>query len=117
VPSGKGLCSVEQVSSRMSGGRAALLGAGCGALIGALFALLFGIFFDGPNFGSLLLYSVANGVIFGALLAGMYYVIESDGSRDFVSETSIVADRYEVHADEGVADEATRVLSTMPGRS
>jgi hypothetical protein len=39
------------------------------------------------------------------------------GSRDFVSETSIVADRYEVHADEGVADEAKRVLSTMPGRS
>lgn len=114
---GKGLRSVEQVSSRMSGARAALIGAGYGALIGALFALLFGIFFDGPNFGGLLLYSVANGVIFGALLAGMYYVIESDGSRDFVSETSIVADRYEVHADEGVADEAKRVLSTMPGRS
>jgi Heat induced stress protein YflT domain len=114
---GKGLRSVEQVSSRMSGGRAALIGAGYGALIGALFALLFGIFFDGPNFGGLLLYSMANGVIFGALLAGMYYVIESDGSRDFVSETSIVADRYEVHADEGVADEAKRVLSIMPGRS
>jgi hypothetical protein len=101
----------------MSGGRAALIGAGYGALIGALFALLFGIFFDGPNFGGLLLYGVANGVIFGALLAGMYYVIGSDGSRDFVSETSIVADRYEVHADEGVADEAKRALSTMPGRS
>src|SRR5512139_2012202 len=43
---GKGLRSVEQVSSRMSGGRAALIGAGYGALIGALFALLFGIFFD-----------------------------------------------------------------------
>jgi hypothetical protein len=47
----------------------------------------------------------------------MYYVIASDGSRDFVSDMSIVADRYEVHADEGVADEAKRVLSTMPGRS
>jgi hypothetical protein len=42
---------------------------------------------------------------------------QSDGSRDFVSDTSIVADRYEVHADEGAADEAKRVLSTMPGRS
>lgn len=114
---GKGLRSVEQVSGRMSGGRAALIGAGYGALIGALFALLFGIFFDGPNFGGLLLYSVANGVIFGALLAGMYYVIGSDGSRDFVSDMSIVADRYEVQADEGVAGRAKRVLSTMPGRS
>ena len=37
-------------------------------------------------------------------------------SRNFVSDTSIVADRYEVHADEGVADEAKRVPSTMPGR-
>ena len=43
-------------------------------------------------------------------------MIESDGSRDFVSEPSIVADHHEVHADEGVADEAKRVLSTMPGR-
>ncbi|MGE5747860.1 MAG: hypothetical protein ACM33U_11440 [Solirubrobacterales bacterium] len=60
---------------------------------------------------------MANGVIFGALHAGMYYVIESDGSRDFVSDMSIVADRYEVHADEGVAEQANRVLSTMPGRS
>jgi hypothetical protein len=51
------------------------------------------------------------------LLAGIYYVLDSDGSRDFVSDMNIVADRYEVHADEGVADEAKRVLSTMPGRS
>jgi hypothetical protein len=73
---GKGVRSVEQVFARMSGGRAALVGAGDGALIGALFALLFGIFFDGPNFGGLLLYSVANGVILGALPAGMYYVLD-----------------------------------------
>jgi hypothetical protein len=30
---------------------------------------------------------------------------------------SIVAGRYKVDADEVVADEAKRVLSTMPGRS
>ena len=54
----------------MSGGWAALVGAGYGAVIGALFAVLFGIFFDGPNFGGLLLYSVANGVIFGACSPG-----------------------------------------------
>ena len=51
--------------------------------------------------------------LFGALAHAAY----SGGDRDFVSETSIVADRYEVQADEGVADEAKRVLSTMPGRS
>ena len=38
---------------------------------------------------------------------------------DHVDEgvTVLVADRYEVQADEGVADEAKRVLAAMPGRS
>ena len=114
---GKGLRSVEQVSSRMSGGRAALIGAGYGALIGALFALLFGIFFDGPNFGGLLLYSVANGVIFGALLAGMYYVIESDREPRLR-----LGDEHRRGSLRGTRRRrrrrrAKRVLSTMPGRS
>ena len=56
---GHGLRSVEQVTGRMTPGRAAGIGAGQGALIGALFALLFGIFFTGPEFIELLLYSLA----------------------------------------------------------
>jgi pimeloyl-ACP methyl ester carboxylesterase len=116
---GKGLRSVEQVTSRMSGGRATLIGAGYGAWLGLLFALLFGIFFDGPSFGGLVLYSVIAGVIFGALFGLITYAVSSDGQRDFVSDTSVVADRYEVQADESVADEAKRVLAAMamPGRS
>ena len=39
----------------------------------------------------------------------------SDGKRDFVSDTSIVADRYEVQVDDDVADEAERLLGAMPG--
>src|SRR5262245_5545847 len=42
---GTGLRSVEQISGRVTTGRAALMGAGQGALIGFLFAVLFGIFF------------------------------------------------------------------------
>lgn len=114
---GKGLRSVEQVQSRMSGGRAALVGAGQGVLIGVLFALLFGIFFNGPAFGGLLAYSVIVGALFGTLFGAVAYEADSGGRRDFVSDTNIIAERYEVQADEGVADEAKRLLAAMPGRS
>jgi hypothetical protein len=59
---------VEQVASRMSTGRAALVGLGEGALLGMLFAFLFGIFFTGPELGGLVLYSVTLGGLFGSLL-------------------------------------------------
>lgn len=114
---GKGLRSVEQVTSRMSGGRAALIGAGEGALLGILFALLFGIFFSGPDFGGLLLYSVVVGGLFGCMIGLFTYALSSDGQRDFVSDTSIEADHYEIQADYGVAEEAKRLLASMPGRS
>ncbi len=114
---GKGLRSVEKVQTRMTGGRAALIGAGQGSLIGVLFALLFGIFFNGPAFGGLLAYSVIVGGLFGAGLGAFAYESSSGGERDFVSDTSIEADRYEVQVDDGVADEAKRLLAAMPGRS
>ena len=112
---GKGLRSVEQVAGRMSAGRAALVGLGEGALIGTLFALLFGLFFNGPGFGGLLLYGIVTGGLFGTLFGALAHVTVSDGKRDFVSDTSIVADRYEVQVDDGVADEAERLLGRMPG--
>jgi hypothetical protein len=112
---GRDMRSVEQVTSRMSVGRAALAGAGTGAMIGTLFALLFGIFFSGPEFGGLLLYSVIVGALFGSLLGALGHAA-TGGRRDFVSDTSIAADRYEVQADEGVADDAERVLAAMPAK-
>ena len=114
---GKGLRSVEQVTSRISGGRAALIGAGEGALLGMQFALLFGIFFSGPDFGGLLLYSVVVGGLFGCAIGLFTYALGSDGQRDFVSDTSIEADHYEIQADYGGAQEAKRLLASMPGRS
>jgi hypothetical protein len=114
---GKGLRSVEQVTSRMTGGRAALIGTGQGVLLGILFALLFGLFFTGPDFGGLLLYSVALGGVFGCMVGLVTYALSSDGERDFVSDTSIEADHYEIQADHGAAEEAKRLLASMPGGS
>lgn len=111
---GRGLRSVEQVTGRMTAGRAALIGAGEGALIGVLFALLFGLFFTGPGFGGLLLYSVVVGVGLAAPLGALAQSVYSGGRRDFVSATRIEADRYELEVEAESADEATRLLESMP---
>ena len=97
----------------MTPGRAAMLGAGQRALIGLLFALLFNIFFTGPEFVELLLYSLALGALFGAVYGGLFQYAASGGKRDFVSASTIQADRYEVQVDEEAADEAMRVLGGM----
>ena len=99
----------------MTAGRAALVGLGEGALIGTLFALLFGIFFNGPDFGYLLMYSVVTGGLFGVTIGLIEYAVDSDGRRDFVSETSVSADRYEVQADDEVAADARSSLASTPG--
>ena len=80
-----------------------------------LFALLSSVFFTGPDFGSLLLYGIVTGGLFGTLFDALTHVTVSDGKPDFVSDTSVVADRYEVQVDDGVADEAERLLGAMPG--
>ena len=88
---GKDLRSVEHVEGRMSAGRAALVGLCEGSLIGMLFALLFGVFFNGPDFGGLLLYGIVTGGLLGTLFGALAHLTVSDGKRDFVSDTSIVA--------------------------
>ena len=114
---GSGLRSVEQVAGRMTRGRAALLGAGQGALVGSLFALLFGIFFSGPDFAGLLLYALVLGASFGALFGASRQYANGGGRRDFVSATAIEADRYDLQVDGALADEAKRLLDAMPARS
>jgi hypothetical protein len=111
---GSGLRSVEQVTGRMTSGRAALLGAGQGALIGALFAFLFGIFFSGPDFAGLLLYALVVGATVGALFGASMQYARSGGRRDFASATDIEADRYDVQVEGAVADDAKRLLDAMP---
>ena len=110
---GTGLRSVEQVTGRMTPGRAALVGAGQGALIGALFALLFGIFFSGPDFGELLVYSLAVGAFFGGI-TGAIVQAATGQDRNFGSTMSVATDHYEVQVDEDAAADAKRILDAMP---
>jgi hypothetical protein len=112
---GTGLRYVEQVSGRLTTGRAALRGLGQGAWIGLFFGLLFTLFFDlstGGFFG-VLLYGIVTGALFGALWGAIFQWFLR-GRRDFASVAQTRADLYEVQVDEGVADEAQRLIARMP---
>jgi hypothetical protein len=112
---GTGLRYVEDVSGRMTTGRAALVGTGQGALFGLVWGLLFALLFtfDSGSFWGLLAFSVVVGAVFGALI-GAISQISTGGSHDFSSTTDTRADHYEVQVDDGYANEARRVLATMP---
>ena len=114
---GTGLRYVEQVARRLTTGTATLLGAGQGALLGLFWGLLFGLFFtvDSGSFFGVLIYSLAIGVIFGAIW-GLAAHSARGGRRDFASVSETTADRYEVQVDEGFADRAEKIVARMPAR-
>ena len=110
---GRDLKLVEQVTARMTYGRAALGGALSGAVVGYLIGWLFGVFnwfdpvvrsfwlaFDGLWFGAVL----------GALIAVLLYAA-SGGRRDFVAMRQLSADHFDVVVDDEVADEAQHLIA------
>lgn len=110
---GTGLRYVEQVSGRLTTGRAGLTGARQGAVIGLLFALLFGLFFTVEEaFFGVLVYSVVLGVLFGAAFAALDHAALG-GRRDFSSIAQTQAGLYDVQVDVEVADRAEVLLQEM----
>jgi heat induced stress protein YflT len=111
---GTGLRYVEQVSGRLTTGRAALLGVGYGALLGVFWGVLFGALFttDDASFWGLLAFSSLVGLVFGGLVGAISHAF-TDGRRDFASTAQTRADDYEVQVDDRYATEAERILSTM----
>ena len=108
---------VEQVVGRLNWGRAALHGAGSGALVGALIGWLFGLFdWVQPLVASLAL--AAYGLIFGAVVGAVFGLIAyalQGGRRDFSSIRLMMPSSYEVQVDPEVAAEATRLLDQRAG--
>ena len=110
---GTGLRSVEQVSGRVTTGRAAMIGAGQGATIGLLFGLLFGLFFtNAADFFGVVLYGLVAGTVWGSLWGAISHSGRR-GRRDFASVAETRADRYELQVDDDWAAEAARVLERM----
>jgi hypothetical protein len=108
---------IEQVTGRVGYPEATLRGLLSGAVAGILIGWLFAIFdwFDPVVARGWL---IVDGFWFGALvgaIAGLIAHALTRGRRDFTSVGGVLADRYEVVADEEVADEAERLIGQMPG--
>jgi hypothetical protein len=112
---GTGLRYVENVSGRMTTGQAALTGTGGGAAFGLFWGLLVALLFtfDSGSFWGVLAVSILVGAALGALV-GAISQLSTGGSHDFTSTADTRADHYEVQVDDGYANEARRLLSTMP---
>ena len=109
---GTGLRYIEQVTGRLTTGRAALIGLGYGAMLGLLWGLLFGAFFtvDSGSFAGVLVYSLAVGLVFGGIFGAVGHAALG-GRRDFASASVTRADRYELQVDEQFAERAELLLS------
>ncbi|SDQ41588.1 general stress protein [Quadrisphaera sp. DSM 44207] len=107
---GTGIHSVEQVTGRLTVGRAALAGAASGAWFGLLIGLLFAIFTIGLGWLFVVLWSVLLGAVFGAVFGAIAHAA-SGGRRDFASVKALQAETYSVQVDAAHADEAARILS------
>ena len=114
---GTGLRYVEQVSGRLTTGRAAVAGLGQGGMLGLFWGLLFSLFFttDSAGFFGVLAFSVVVGIVLSGLLGAVAHVM-TGGRRDFDSVAQTRADHYEVQVDDGFAGEAERLLERTPSR-
>jgi len=113
---GHDLKMVEQVTGRLNYGGAALKGAASGAVPGVLIGWIFGLFnLVNPLVASavLALYGLVIGAVIGAVLGLVMHALQR-GRRDFDAVAMMVPSRYEVVADEAVADEAGRLLADAP---
>lgn len=108
---------VEQVLGRLGYGKAALHGAGAGAVTGALVGWIFGVFsWIHPLIAGLTLaaYGLIAGAVIGAIIGLIMYAAQG-GRRDFTAVRAMQPSRYEVVVSEDVADEAIRLLSARFG--
>jgi hypothetical protein len=113
---GHDLKSVEQITGRMTTGRAALLGALQGATLGVLFGFLVGVLWTIPPATLLLmLYGLVAGGLLGALLGAVTHAA-AGGERDFASVSGLQAQRYEVLVDEELAGRALELLQGFETR-
>ena len=110
---GRDIRIVEDVTGRLTTGKAALNGAAGGAWFGLLLGVLLGIFLPAGGWIALALSAVVFGAIWGALFgfAGHW---ATRGRRDFASSQRLEAGRYDVLVDSAFADQAAKTLGVVP---
>lgn len=111
---GSDLRMVENVTGRLTRGRAAMLGAGSGLWLGLFVGLLLSLFArSGTNTALLILSAALYGVLFGAAFGFIGHAL-TGGRRDFTSRSRIISTRYEIICKWSEADRAREILSRMP---
>ena len=100
---------VEQVTGRMTNGRAAGYGAATGAWFGLLIGLLFGLLAPPLTWLWLLLWGLVLGAIWGAVFGFIGHWV-TRGRRDFASTQKLEAERWDVMVD---ADQLLKAQSTL----
>jgi hypothetical protein len=110
---GTDLKQIEQVTGRLTTGRAIAAGAAGGAWWGLFVGLLLGIFStDGASWIGSVLTGLVIGLVFGALFGWMGYAA-TRGRRDFTSTSKILASRYDVMCNPAHAEEARAHLARL----
>ncbi|GAA4700761.1 hypothetical protein GCM10023215_44430 [Pseudonocardia yuanmonensis] len=107
---GTGIRTVEQVTGRLTKGRAAAAGAAGGAWFGLLVGLLFGLLTLGSETG--VVAALFGGLVLGGLWGAAFGFVAqwaNHGQRDFASVENLEAARYAVEVESGCLDEAARV--------
>lgn len=106
---GDGVRTVENVTGRMTTGKAALAGAGTGAWFGLLIGFLFAIFTVGPLWIWALLIATLIGALWGAVFGAIAHW-STRGERDFASVHSLEAQRYDIYVTAQYGADAARYV-------
>ena len=112
---GTDLRLVENVTGRLTTGRAAVAGLASGAWLGLFFGLILGIFTNANWFG-LIVATVLIGAAWGAILGAIAHAA-TRGRRDFTSRSTLQAGQYAVTADADTADQARHMIVQMNWRA
>lgn len=110
---GTGLRSVEQVTGRMTTGKAAGRGALGGLWFGLMIGILFLILAPLANFLLILLLALGFGAIWGAIFGAIGHAA-TRGKRDFSSVQVMEAESYDVLVEATHVAQAARVIEGQP---
>ena len=103
---------VERVSARLTWGRVLSAGAASGAWLGLFVGLLLSLFTTTGGLGPILI-GMASGIVFGLASAAVRYGA-TKGQRDFVSQSQLVARRYDVLSKPRNAELGRTLLMSIP---
>ncbi|WFE29010.1 hypothetical protein O7623_07455 [Solwaraspora sp. WMMD791] len=106
---GTNLRLVEDVTGRLTIGRAAAAGAGTGAWFGLFIGLLIGIFAV-VNWLGIIVTALVIGAVWGAIFGAVAHAM-TGGRRDFSSRSLLQASQYGVTVDAEFAEQARQALA------